>query len=88
MDSFAERLLYSVPNLVPEHSLRPLQVRICLSVYVNEYPVTYDYCYNRRVKKSKYSFLPSAFLLPKQHCFFKRAAYRSMNECGALVKGY
>jgi len=36
MDSFPKRLLHFVSNLILESSLRPVQVRICVSTYVNE----------------------------------------------------
>lgn len=51
MDSFPERLLHFVSNLVSEYSLHPLHVRICLSIYVNEYLITSNYCCNLRAKK-------------------------------------
>ena len=51
MDSFLEYRLNFVSNLVSEHSLYPVQVRICLSVSVNECLVTSNYCYNLKAKK-------------------------------------
>jgi hypothetical protein len=56
MESFPERLLHFVSNLLSEHSLHPLQVRICVKIYVNECLVASNYCYNLRAKKMKILF--------------------------------
>jgi len=88
MESFLESLLHFVSNFLSEHSLPPLQVRICVKIYVNECLVATNYCYNLRAKKNENSFLSIALPFPKKHCFCKSAAYRSMKGCGTLVKGY